>query len=116
MRAWLRQFLLAGWVVLAAWLACEWLLPGSVSAFVPLFAGVLAWTALTLLLGPSLPPFRRPWFAGVGLALPCFAALSLAFVFLVRAGSTFVFVLVSLLSLLVAAFVPTFFLLSEAES
>lgn len=116
MRAWLRQFLLAGWVVLAAWLACEWLVPGSVSAFVPFFAGVLIWTVLTLLLGPLLPPFRRSWFAVGGLAFPCLAVLSLAFVFSVRVGSTFVFALVSLVGLLVAAFVPAFFLPNEAES
>ncbi len=115
MYAWIRQVLLAGWVVLAAWLACEWLVPGSVSAFVPLFGGILAWMAVTLLIGPSLPPFRRQWVAAVGLAVPCFAVLSLLLVFSIRADSTFVYATVSLLGALVAAFVPAAFLPSETE-
>lgn len=116
MRTWVWQVLLAGWVVLAAWLACEWLVPGSVSAFVPLFAGILVWTVLTLLIGPSLPPFRRPWVAAAGLSMPCLAVVSLVAVFSVRVGSAFVFVAASLLGGLAIAFIPAFFLPSERES
>ncbi len=116
MHAWIRQVLFAGWALLAAWLGCEWLVPGSVSAFVPLFAGILAWTVLTLLVGPFLPPFRRPWAAAAGLAVPCAAVLLLLSVFSIRADAAVAFGASALLGALALAFVPAVFLPNERES
>lgn len=109
MRTWFKHLLLAGWAVLAAWLACEWLLPGSVSAFFPVFGSLSVWTVLTLLVGPHLSPFRRLWVAGFGFLLPCLAVFGLSVVFSVRAGSSLVFVVVGLVCVLLLSAIFSFF-------
>ena len=99
MPAFLRHAFLALVCAAAGLLACEWLLPGSVSSRLPVFALAGAAMAAVLAGAACLRPARR-WAAFLGFLLLVVPVFLLGIAFLKRAPSPLVGTGVALLGLL----------------
>lgn len=86
-RAWLRHLLLATWILLLAWLMIEWLLPGTISAELPIFVLVFIAIFFTLLFGPLMTRWQSRIGAALGFMIPLVAAMIGVIFFVMREES-----------------------------
>ena len=88
--AWLRQCVLATWILVIAWLSIEWLLPGAISTSVPLFVITFVGLFMTIFCAPLLDKARSRLMTAISFAIPLGLALTGAVLFALRQSAELV--------------------------